>query len=178
MINEIKKLTGRALNDLLTAELAAMRKFAYTLTGSMEGANEVVQITVERCLKSGLPHSGARIALFRICGSLWIDEISRRNRLSDNEPHEDDEVSTTAEFADLVDAEQDPAFRQELSEMASAFEQLSDEQRIALSMATIEGMSYADIAAALDIPDGTVMSRISRARLALHRRVRSNHDDQ
>ena len=62
--------------------------------------------------------------------------------------------------------------------MASAFEQLSDEQRIALSMATIEGMSYADIAAALDIPDGTVMSRISRARLALHRRVRSNHVDQ
>lgn len=178
MIHEIKKLTGRALNDLLTAELAAMRKFAYTLTGSMEGANEVVQITVERCLKSGLPHSGARIALFRICGSLWIDEISRRNRRSENEPHEDEVSTTTAEFTDLEDAEQDPASRQELSEMASAFEQLSDEQRIALSMATIEGMSYADIAAALDIPDGTVMSRISRARLALHRRVRSNHDDQ
>jgi len=177
MIHEIKKLTGRALNDLLTAEVAAMRKFAYTLTGSMEGANEVVQITVERCLKSGLPYSGARIALFRLCGSLWIDDISRRNRRSDNEPHED-EVSTTAEFTDLVDAKQDPAFRQELSEMASAFEKLSDEQRIALSMATIEGMSYADIAAALDIPGGTVMSRISRARLALHRRVRSNHDDQ
>ena len=79
MIHEIKKLTGRALNDLLTAELAAMRKFAYSLTGSMEGANEVVQITVERRLKSVVPHPGVRPGLFKVCKNLWIEEIRRRN---------------------------------------------------------------------------------------------------
>jgi len=171
-----ERLTGDALNELLAAELTTMRKFAYSLTGSMDDANDVVQTAVERCLKSGVPLTGSRPWLFRVCKNLWIDEIRRRNRKVVEEFNEDLD-SEVPEFVGLNNAEEDLARQQELNAMANAFAKLSDDQRIALSMAAIDGMSYDEIATALDVPIGTVMSRIARARMALNRRLRGNSDD-
>ena len=58
-----------------------------------------------------------------------------------------------------------------LAETAAALERLPAEQREALLLVALEGMSYAEAASALDIPQGTLMSRISRAREALRAMV-------
>ena len=177
MVERNEKLTGDALNSLLSAELLTMRKFAYSLTGSMEDANDIVQTAVERCLKSGVPLDGSRAWLFRVCKNLWIDELRRRNRRPTSE-FDEEAVTDAPPFSRLNNAEQDLSRQQELDAMAVAFEKLPDDQRIALSMAAIDGMSYDEIASALDIPRGTVMSRIARARMALNRRLRRDKDDE
>lgn len=148
-----------------------MRRFSYSLTGSVEDANDVVQSAVERCLKSGVPVDGSRPWLFRVCRNLWIDEIRRRRRKPSDDFDEETETPYQ-EFNELNDAEADLERREELNRMAEAMEKLNDDQRVAISMSAIEGMSYEEISIALEIPIGTVMSRIARARVSLNQQLR------
>lgn len=170
MSSNSEKLEGKALNNLLVAELQTMRKFTYSLTGSVDDAHDVVQLAVERCLKSGVPADGSRAWLFRVCRNLWIDEIRRRRRKPQDDFEEERDSVVGSEF-ELNLAEKDLSRRNQLQAVAAAFEKLSDEQRQALSMSAIEGMSYQEIATALELPMGTVMSRIARARLALNQHL-------
>lgn len=64
-----------------------------------------------------------------------------------------------------------PSAEQEIAtqSMLEAFGRLTEEQRSLLILIAIEGLSYQDVAHVMDIPIGTVMSRLSRARQALHR---------
>ncbi len=177
MTSSNEKLEGKVLNELLVSELPAMRRFAYSLTGSVDDANDVVQSAVERCLKSGVPSDRARPWLFRVCKNLWIDEIRRRNRKATDALDEDADTPSQ-EFSELNGTEANASRREELDEMARALTKLSDDQRIALSMSAIEGLSYEEISIALEIPVGTVMSRIARARVTLNQRLKGGTDDQ
>ncbi len=58
--------------------------------------------------------------------------------------------------------------RLELKKVAGAMRQLSDNDRVILSLVCVDGMSYRDAAETLQIPPGTVMSRLARARRKLH----------
>ncbi len=162
---------------MLVDELPTLRKFTYSLTGSVDDTNDLVQTAVERCLKSGIPADGARPWMFRVCKNLWIDELRRRGRKPGVEFNEeiDTELPT---FSTLNESEQDLARQDKLQRLARAMERLSEDQRIALSMAAIEGMSYEEISVALDVPLGTVMSRIARARVTLGRLTGGLNDDQ
>lgn len=177
MTSSKEKLEGQALNDLLVAEVQSMRRFAYSLTGSVDDANDVVQSAVERCLKSGVPVTGSRAWLFRVCKNLWIDEIRRQKRKPMNE-FDEASINTHQEFTELNGTEANLARREELDDMAAALASLNDDQRIAISMSAIEGMSYEEISTALDIPLGTVMSRIARARVTLTQRLKGKSNDQ
>ncbi|MBT6587148.1 MAG: RNA polymerase sigma factor [Gammaproteobacteria bacterium] len=170
------KLTGKALNELLASELSTMRKFTYSLTGSVDDSHDVVQIAMERCLRSGVPREGSRSWLFTVCKNLWIDEIRRRRRKPQNEFQEDIDTPVS-DFAELNSTEASVARRDELNNMAAAFSQLTDDHRIPLAMSAIDGMGYKEIAIALEIPVGTVMSRIARARITLNKRLRRLGDD-
>jgi RNA polymerase sigma-70 factor (ECF subfamily) len=72
----------------------------------------------------------------------------------------------------IADPEQDPALLEQRVIVARAFEELSEEHRAVLALRVDADLSYADIAAALEIPAGTVMSRLARAREALLERMR------
>ncbi|MCG8440515.1 MAG: RNA polymerase sigma factor [Caulobacterales bacterium] len=153
-----------ALGKAIIALLPNLRRFAFALTGQRQDADDLLQSTVERLLDRGVP-ADADIARwsFRVCKNIWIDEIRARNvRRTAPEAHVGDESASE-------DGERIVTDRVMLAEVNRAMATLPDEQRAALSLVALEGLSYAETAEALGVPIGTVMSRVSRARRALTR---------
>jgi len=68
--------------------------------------------------------------------------------------------------------------RLEVSQTLEALDALSDDQRAAIAMISVGGASYAEAAEALDVPLGTLMSRISRGRAIMRRRLDGPSDDE
>lgn len=142
--------------------LPKIRRFAYSLTGSMADADDLLQSTVERALSRKVPE-GVELTkwLFRVCRNLWIDEY-RSNKVRQ-------EASWDPQLRDreVVDGERALTSEIELDQVNRAMAQLPDDQRSILSLVAIQGMSYKEAANTLEIPPGTVMSRLARARIAL-----------
>lgn len=147
-------------DDQLREMLQRLRRFALWLTREGTSADDLVQATVERALSRGSQQrdpASLRAWLFSILYRQFLDSKRRERRhmrwLSWFGRAE--EVGNNTE--DIVEAQSGLA----------AFARLSAEQRALLMMVSVEGMSYKEAAQALDVPIGTVMSRLSRARAAL-----------
>lgn len=150
-----------AFTDRLVAFLPNMRRFSISLTGSPDSADDLVQSACERALAhwtSFDPETRFDAWIFRIIRNLWIDRI-RRDRTAG--PKED--IGDHSDSAALISA---PAAlpRLELRDVSAAIAQLSAEQREVLVLVCVEDLSYRDAAQVLEIPVGTVMSRLARAR--------------
>jgi RNA polymerase sigma factor (sigma-70 family) len=142
--------------------LPGLRRFARSLTGSTYDADDLVQGTVERVLARGLPEqTELRRWTFRVCRNLWIDELRGRSVRS-RHVVDSDQVDPESIGRDPGNVE-----RRALEEAMRAMQRLPIEQREVLAMVAIEGMTYRETASVLDIPEGTVMSRLSRARAQL-----------
>jgi RNA polymerase sigma-70 factor (ECF subfamily) len=146
------------------AELGGLRRFCFSLTGNGADADDLLQTTVERILEKGMPGdaSVARWA-YRVCRNAWIDEVRSRD-VRQKYPLQADADDDLEPSAETLASQQ-----RELDDVSAALEQLPTEQRLALSLVAVDGKSYAEAAAILDVPTGTVMSRIARARKALVR---------
>lgn len=145
--------------------LPRLRRFAAALTGSIADGDDLVQDTVERALKNlHRWEPGTRLDswMFRIAKNRFIDtrRSYKRSRVVAMEAPEDapSVVSDGARAADT---------RLMLKDVASALQRLPVEQREALVLVSVEGFSYRDAAEVLEIPIGTLTSRIARAREAL-----------
>ncbi len=151
--------------------LQRLRRFALWLTREPGSADDLVQATIERALSRRDQQREAealRAWLFTILYRLFLD-AKRRERLHarwlswfDRSAVEHEALGDNTE--DIVLAQAD----------LQAFAQLSTEQRALLLLVSIEGLSYKEAAAALEIPIGTVMSRLSRARAALRELTEGN----
>lgn len=148
--------------DDLGAAVPALRRYARALTRNADIADDLVQDCLERALnKRALwrPTGTLQAWLFHILINLYRNDLRGRKRRGPHVPLDDMVV--------------EPAFaapqpgRVALAEMARAIERLADEHREALLLVALEGLSYEEAAHALDIPIGTLMSRLSRARAAL-----------
>ena len=154
------------LSDLqregLLAELGGLRKFCISLTGSVADGDDLLQATVERVLEKGMPEDAhvARWA-YRVCKNAWIDEIRARD-VRQKYPH-----LVTDEDNDSPSAEQSASGERELESVSAALGGLPLEQRLALTLVAIDGKTYAEAAEILEVPVGTIMSRIARARRQL-----------
>jgi RNA polymerase sigma-70 factor (ECF subfamily) len=149
--------------ELLLAELGGLRKFCLSLTGSAADADDLLQITVERILDKGMP-ADAHVAkwAYRVCKNAWIDEL-RSREVRQRYPH-----SVASNEGDhSPSAEQLASGERQVEAVAAALEQLPVEQRLSLSLVAIEGKTYAEAAEILEVPVGTIMSRIARARKQL-----------
>lgn len=150
------------MKNELTSLVPVIRRFAYSLTGSMPDADDLLQSTVERVLSRPVPKDVDLTKwVFRVCRNLWIDEYrSRKVRQT---------AAQRPELAEeqIVDGDRAICSEIELDRVNLAMEQLPDEQRSLISLVAIQGMSYKEVAATLEIPMGTVMSRLARARAAL-----------
>lgn len=151
------------MKEQLLALLPALRRFAWSLTNSVADADDLLQNTVERLLTRTMP-ADANLGkwAFTVCRNLWIDECRARK------------VRTAVEWEpDLhehilkVEGEKDMQLKIEVRQVNQAMQRLPEEQHLVLSMVAVEGLSYREVAAALDIPLGTVMSRLARARARL-----------
>jgi RNA polymerase sigma factor (sigma-70 family) len=147
------------MKEQLMELLPALRRFAWSLTHSVHDADDLLQSTVERLLSKGVPEN-VELAkwAFTVCRNLWIDEYrSRRYRQTAD-------LDTDLVEAGQVDGEQHVQTQMDLSRVMQAMKKLPREQQIVLSMVTIQGLSYQKVADSMDIPLGTVMSRLARAR--------------
>ena len=144
-------------SSAILTEIPRLRRYARAMLGDRAAADDLVQDTLERAwsrLHQWRAGSDLRAWLFGIMHNLRIDQL-RRPRLPVHSIDEDDfDVPTRATQNDGL----------ELRDVESALGQLPDEQREVLLLVALEEMSYADIAATLGIPAGTVMSRLSRGR--------------
>lgn len=149
------------LRDQIIVILPRLRRFARSLTRASHDADDLVQTTVERALAhADQLHSGAVLAgwLFGILRNAWIDEARSRSR---REP-----LHVISELAEEVG---DPAVgsQAELLCVQDALERLPQEQRLAVSLVLIEGLSYKEAAHVMKVPIGTLTSRLARGRETL-----------
>lgn len=149
--------------DILS-ELSPMRRYARSLTRDESAADDVVQEALLRALEKRntfRPGGSVRAWLLAIVHNIFVS-AQRRVRA---------EERRDARFAEsMVDRiEPDQEYAAYLQEVAQAFAILPDPQRAILHLIVVEGQSYQEAAAILGIPIGTVMSRLSRARVALRR---------
>jgi RNA polymerase sigma factor (sigma-70 family) len=144
------------------AQLPALRRYANTLTRDQAEAEDLVHDTLVRAYESrqSFREDGdLRSWLFSILHNTFINS-ARRRRADTNR------IDRAAELIETVAApDQESTLR--LAQVREAFLHLPEEQRAALHLVAMEGMSYQEAARALSIPVGTLMSRLGRARATL-----------
>ncbi|MBD3641650.1 MAG: RNA polymerase sigma factor [Marinobacter sp.] len=146
----------------ITELLPRLRRFAYSLTGSMPDADDLLQNTVERLLARDMPEDADLTKwAFRVCRNVWIDEC--RARKVRREATEQPELSE----GQVVDGEHQTAREIEWNRVDAAMAKLPEDQRQIISLVAIQGFSYQAVAEILSVRKGTVMSRLARARAAL-----------
>jgi RNA polymerase sigma-70 factor, ECF subfamily len=142
--------------------LPRLRRFAFVLTRSRDDAEDVVQAAVERALRHADSwQQGTRLDswLYRIMQNLWRDELrAHRRRAEPLDSH-----------ADIAGADgRDVTIRHiQSNEAQQALDELPEDQRMVVALVVLDGMSYQQAADILDVPVGTVMSRLARARARL-----------
>ncbi|SFU94741.1 RNA polymerase sigma factor [Pseudoduganella namucuonensis] len=138
----------------LVACIPRLRRYARALLGDRASADDLVQDTMERGwrkLSSWHRDSDMRPWLFGIMHNLHVDRL-RQPSLQTEELGAEPQQSTPH------------TDRLEIRDMQAALQQLPAEQREVLLLVALEEMTYQEVAAVLQIPPGTVMSRLSRAR--------------
>src|SRR6185437_13706195 len=162
-----RRAVSASVSDQLIAVLPRLRRFARGLTGSAVEADDLVQAACERALSRAHQfQEGTRFDswMFRIVQTIWIDHL--RSRDIRREEAEDAGANVgTDEPGRLVEA------RLALNEVRIALKGLPPEQRAALLLVTVDGLSYKEAAEVAEVPVGTIMSRLARARIALQAKL-------
>lgn len=146
----------------LASLLPRLRRFAHGLARNAADADDLTQAAAERMLKSRAQwQAGSNFAAwgYRIMRNLWIDTARAHQRR--------DRVLVDEEQGLSVGAPGEAETTVELGYLMRALGHLPDEQREAVALVMIEGLAYAEAAEVLDIPMGTLTSRLVRGRQAL-----------
>lgn len=152
----------QAFLDQIELSVPALRRYARALTRNADQADDLVQDCLERAIrKQGLwrPSGPLQAWLFRMLLNIYRNDLRSRRRQSGNVPIDSLIVEPSVAAAQ-------PG-RIALGEMARAIDALPQDQREALLLVVLEGLSYAEAAQVIGIPVGTLMSRLGRARAAL-----------
>lgn len=153
--------TAASLGEQIGALLPRLRRFARSLTRHPQDADDLVQLAVERALMRShqwRPGSSLLNWMLGIVRNAWIDEVRSRRRR--------DAVLVPEDSAADVG---EPSLERDIEIwwIQSALERLPDEQRLAVALVLVEGLSYREAASVMDVPIGTLTSRLARGRLAL-----------
>jgi RNA polymerase sigma-70 factor (ECF subfamily) len=153
----------RAFDEIVLPHLDAAFNYARWLTRSDADAEDVVQDACVRAMRyfASLKDDNPRGWLFAIVRNTWYSRISRRDRTRDAMPLD---ASSDHRPDDALDPEERLLQQHTVSRVRAALEQLPADFREVIVLRELEGLSYKEIAAVLDVPIGTVMSRLARAR--------------
>ena len=157
-------MAGSGFESEMIALLPRLRRFAHALARSSVDADDLCQAAVERALKSRDQwQPGTRLDswMYRIMRNLWIDETRARGRR--DQTFAPEEAGTNIGDDGARRAE----LRLELTDLDRAMNRLPPEQREVIALVLVEGLAYKEAAAVLDVPIGTLTSRLSRGREAL-----------
>ena len=162
--------------DAFEAELIGLlprlRAFALGLALDASRADDLVQAGCERALSRRHQwQAGTRLDswMFRILKNLWIDQF---RSAADTEEVEVDELAELPSAQWTASVEASLALEQVVAHLAK----LPVDMRTVLIAVCVEDLTYKEAAELLDVPVGTVMSRLARARLALHKLMGGAHD--
>ncbi len=163
-----------AFNQLVLSYQDAAFNFASRMLNGDPLADDIVQsafLTAYRNIKS-LRGSSFRAWLLKIVRNMCIDELRRRNRHPSMPLEPVDDEGQTIENADWLIApglspEELTIAHENWMEIEQSIQQLPDHLREVLILIDIENLDYQDAASALNIPRGTIKSRLSRARVRL-----------
>lgn len=153
------------MNDfgqLLEKEIPRLRRYAFALTRNMSRADDLVQDTLVRAIaKQHYWQEGTNLRawLFTIMHNQNVNAVRRSIR-----------GGTAVEVDDagpFLAAPSEPAAELSLRDLDRALARISDEQRQIILLVGLEGNSYEETAEILNIPIGTVRSRLSRGRASL-----------
>ena len=149
------------LRAALVTLLPRLRRFARALARDAHDADDLVQIAVERALTRAAqlrPDAPLSSWMFGIVRNAWLDELRARGRRA-------------RLFAPEQSGEQSGATSQgvpaDLLAVQDALARLPEEQRAAVALVLIEGLSYKEAAHVMEVPIGTLTSRLARGREAL-----------
>lgn len=145
------------LDRLITQQIPRLRRYARALTGDRAAADDLVQDTLERALsRFHLWRHGSdmRAWLFTIMHNIFVNQARSRMRY----PHEplDEPTAEGLQY-------REPDWS-ELRDIGDALTRLPVEQRTVVLLVGLEQFTYDEAARVLNVPIGTVMSRLSRAR--------------
>ena len=154
-------MSGQDLHAQLIELLPRLRRFARALARNADDADDLVQLALERALsRTGQMRADASLAgwTFGILRNAWIDELrarARRARL----------LGPAGDIEETADASR--AGAAEVLSVQEAMARLPEEQRSAVVLVLIEGLSYKEAAQVMQVPIGTLTSRLARGREAL-----------
>jgi RNA polymerase sigma factor (sigma-70 family) len=146
----------------LEAVLPRLRRFAHGLARNPADADDLTQATAERALNARdqfQPGTNFAAWAMRIMRNLWVDTARQRQRR--------DHLLAPEEEGERIGADGAAEASIELHFLMRAMDRLPDEQREAVALVMIEGLAYREAADVLDIPIGTLTSRLIRGRQAL-----------
>jgi RNA polymerase sigma-70 factor (ECF subfamily) len=149
------------LSAELVTLLPRLRRFARALTRNPHDADDLVQVALERALARAhqlRPDAALAGWVFGILRHAWIDELRARAR--------SERMFAPEESGQNVGDAGQGAQTERLS-VQDAMARLPQDQRLAVALVLIEGLSYKEAAHAMDVPIGTLTSRLARAREAL-----------
>ncbi|HEX9809192.1 MAG TPA: sigma-70 family RNA polymerase sigma factor [Alphaproteobacteria bacterium] len=144
---------------LIAREIPRLRRYALVLTGEPDAADDLVQDCVERAIRKRhlwRRRGSIRAWLYRILYNVFANQKTRRHRARRQVPLDEMAVAP-------VEAPRQE-HRLACRDIADAMRMLPDDQRAAIALTVLEDLSYDEAAAALDIPIGTLRSRLSRGR--------------
>jgi RNA polymerase sigma-70 factor, ECF subfamily len=169
-VSVVNEDTLRQVREEMVALLPRLRRFARGLAGVPDQADDLVQAACERALtRIDQWQPGTRLDswMFRIVQTIWLDE-RRAVKVRTGEGRIDAEM---AEDELAFDGGRGLEAHMTYEAVRAAMATLPEDQRAVLVLVCVEGQSYKEAAAALDIPIGTVMSRLARARAGLVKRL-------
>ena len=152
------------LRNQIVGLLPSLRGFARSLARDSDKADDLVQAACERALdRLDQVHEGTRLDswLYRIIYTQWIDKVrrlkTRTAKLAILSNENKASVSSSKRVGHINAA----------IDLQKALHTLSEEHRVAIMLVCAEGYSYAEAAAVLDVPAGTMASRVARAKSKL-----------
>ncbi len=141
----------------LTPHIPRLRRYARALVGDRYAADDLVQDTLERAINKfhlWRPGSDLRAWLFAIMHNVHVNQLRSRAARPETPLDDGDALPQSVPETD----------RHEIRDMQTAIAALPSEQREVILLIALEQLSYSEVSKALDIPIGTVMSRLFRAR--------------
>lgn len=153
-----------AFETELLAVLPRLRRFARALSRDAADADDLCQAALEKALNGRAGwQAGTRMDrwMYRIMRNAWIDIARARARAAATFVAPDAGRDVALDGAATLEA------RSELDAVAAAMATLPDDQREAVALVLVEGLAYREAAAVLDVPIGTLTSRLVRGRQAL-----------
>jgi RNA polymerase sigma-70 factor (ECF subfamily) len=149
------------LREQIVDLLPRLRRFARTLARDPDDADDLVQVAVERALARSeqlRPDSRLSSWMFGILRNAWIDETRTRGRRG--------RIFAPEALGENVGDASNESHAEALS-VQDAVARLPDEQRMAVGLVLVEGLSYKEAAEIMGVPIGTLTSRLARGREAL-----------